>query len=221
MMKKLLITIGSCALVGMSAASFAATADSSNVNDTSAPFIGGTVGFARANYGDLDKALYDAAPSSSQGGVDAGAYIGWHFNQYFDAQVGYLYLPTNKYSGGGNSLSLKTQAIDLLGKAYLPLSNLSSSITTPVSVYAQAGAAYVFSKFDGDVQGASFTVDKHDGLEPAYGVGVAYSFNKNVVADINWLQIYGPKVSAGDSSLKSPLINTINLGLTYRFTNLS
>src|SRR3990167_6535109 len=232
-MKKLLITIGSCALLGISASAFAV---SNGVTDNSGFFVGGSLGLARANFGALDsdaKQDVQTWPSYSylQGGVSAGAYAGWHFNQYFDAQLGYLYLPSNKYSasdglGDSENATFKTQAIDVLGKAYLPLSQISPSLTSNFSVYAQGGMAYVMSRTSENVNLNIINVTgssslKRNAIEPAYGLGAAYAFNPHVVVDVNWLQIYGPKNSSVGPgvSLRSPLINTVNLGLTYRFVN--
>lgn len=220
--KKIAVIVGVSALT-FATAGFAANHNtvsaSDNPNTTSGPFLGANIGLARAYYGDLDKALREGSTSEHQGGFAAGVFGGYHINQYLDGELGYLYLPTNKYSFGEGEIKLKTQAVYGLAKAYLPLALVNESLS-PLSLYGEGGVAYVMSKMTGSVPGLSFDLGHKNSWEPMYGAGVAYSVNQNAVINIGWTQIYGPKVKTSDNSLKSPLVNVASIGFTYRFVNL-
>lgn len=176
--------------------------------------VGGSLGFARADYGNTLKDFVKLAPSYSthQGGFAGRAFVGYRFNQYIQTEFGYDYFPNNKYEASAGSQSVtfkeKTQAIDLIAKGMLPLGNFD--------LFATAGGAYVWSKVTGSSNVPGFTIGdaKKSQLRPTYGAGVAYNINPNVAIDASWKQIYGSKTTASDTSLKTPMINYFGLGVT-------
>lgn len=233
------------AALGLSTVALADNAGTGlNVNNTQGFYVGVQGGIARADYGNDIKNFVAAFPSSSyhQGGFGGRAFAGWHFNQYFDTELGYDYLPNNKYSASdvfGNTVDFKqkTYAFDLVAKASLPLEMVSTSLSN-FSVYVKGGAAYVHATTDVNANiattaaapivpidtnalialGAGQVVTNVNGsisksaVMPTYGAGVAYSFNKNVVLDLSWTQIYGKRTVD-----HTPMTNFLGLGLTYRF----
>lgn len=220
---KFAVMVGAAALT-VATAGFAASHNGGSFdNPNAAPgvFLGGNLGLARANYGDLNTALKKNTKIDQRGGFAGGVFGGYHFNEYLDAEIGYLYLPTNKYSNANEKMKLRTQDIYALGKVYLPLAMIQPSLSH-ISLYGEGGAALTMSEFKGSskFQGSSFDTAKKKSWEPMYGAGVAYSINQNAVIDLGWTQIYGPKVSKDDTSLKAPLVNMAMVGFTYRFTNL-
>lgn len=182
-------------------------------------YVGLQAGVAKADYGSAVKDAVDQAPyhDSKEGGAAARVLAGWSFNQYFAAETGYDFLPTNDYSvstaSGSQVVDVKdkTHAVDLVGKASLPVSE-------NVSLYAKAGGAYVKARSNEATANAEQTTSS---IEPTYGLGVAYHINQNVGIDASWTQIYG-KDSTFDSTnntytLNTPMINFLGLGVSYKF----
>jgi OOP family OmpA-OmpF porin len=189
-----------------------------SVNNDPGLYVGLQAGVAKADYGNSVKDRVDEVRNhdSTEGGAALRVLTGWNFNQYFAAEAGYNFLPTNDYSTStpvsGNQVTdfkEKTYAVDLVGKASLPLNE-------HFDIYAKAGGAYVKAKANETPSGYEATTSS---IEPTYGLGVAYHVNQNVGLDASWTQIYG-KDSYTDSdptTLNTPLINFLGLGVNYKF----
>lgn len=193
------------------------------------PYLGGQIGYGNVNQGGFSKSQIDMAvggigatshTSSSDTGVAGRVFGGYQFNPYLAAEMGYSKFSdaTAKASAtlDGSSLTergtIKTYAVDLVGKAILPLPNC-------FNVYGKAGVAYLSETADvsvtlkdpteGTLRAKGSDTDHH--LYPTYGAGIGYDVTKNLVADVSWNHI--------QKTGKSNLANTdlYAVGLAYNF----
>lgn len=218
-------TLKKCILpmVCVSAAAFALNANA----ECAGPYVGGQLGWGNIHQNGFDSipavpgGLGTVSNSSKDSGLAGRVFGGYQFTQNFAAEMGYTKFKnmTAKMVATdalNNSLTLngtvKTDAVDLVGKFILPLQN-------GFQVYAKAGAAYLREQASVDstvaVGGLSATAKgsktEHKVL-PTFGVGAGYEVAKNLVADVSWNRIQ--KVG-NSSNLNST--DFVGVGLTYNF----
>lgn len=175
---------------------------------------------------DAGLSVASSGGSSKETGVAGRLFAGYQFNDNFAAELGYSKFSnakSNAYATGVDSVSslaesvsigttTKSYAVDLVGKAILPLQNC-------FNVYGKLGVAYLNERVDlnvSDVENGvtlsneSFSASEHKVL-PTFGVGAGYEINQNLAADLSWNHIQ--KVGNTDLTNK----DMIALGLTYRF----
>jgi OOP family OmpA-OmpF porin len=176
------------------------------------PYIGGQVGYG--NVDGKDRSSGNLHTEYHANNLTGRLYAGYQFDPNFGAEIGYtkfgsvtekfklINIPVNS--------TLKTNVVDIVGKAIYPIAN-------QVSLYGKLGAAYVMQDFDVNMdkikdKGLSKVTSSHDHkLLPTASVGLAYAFNDNVSADLSYTRIQ----KIGDTPIKS--INFAGLGLTYNF----
>ncbi|MES2141973.1 MAG: outer membrane beta-barrel protein [Pseudomonadota bacterium] len=163
----------------------------------------------------------DAADATnlSNNGLAGRLAIGYQFNQNFAVEMGYLQLNKKKVNGtiGADltpaSISLKENAIDLAGKAILPIAN-------NLNVYGKLGVAYLTTTVNGkttengnpatyDLNGAA-NIAKHK-WAPEAAIGVSYDITPNVSVDTSWTRIQ----PVGNNRPGS--IDFVAVGLGYNF----
>ncbi len=139
------------------------------------------------------------ATNLSNNGLAGRLAIGYQFNQNFAVEMGYLQLNKKKVNGilgekpdiAPASVSLKQNAIDLVGKAILP-------VASNLNVYGKLGVAYLTTTVDGkstldgnsvkfDLNGVA-GIDKHK-WAPEAALGVSYDITPNVSVDTSWTRI--------------------------------
>lgn len=189
---------------------------------------------------DLPKGLTFQSFNSSTSKANAIAgrlFTGYQFNSNFAAELGWTKFSNvdSKFSGRITQASLapigkpaglrplqvpnnlqqgkttvKTDAIDLVAKGILPVSD-------KVSVYGKAGAAYVLARGNASAtvrSGKKAVVvkgsDSEHKLMPTFGAGVSYDFNPNLSADLSYNRIQ--KVG-GSSNINST--DLVSVGLIY------
>lgn len=180
--------------------------------------------------------------SSDEGGFSGRLFAGYNFNEYFGIEGGYTSLAKNNYgyniaysySGGSynynRQASFDTSAVDLVGKAYLPLKQLSNSLVN-FKLSARLGVAYVTQNISSSYR---FT-EKSSGEEiiniknnsditnrswqPTYGLGAEYDVNKNISIDLSWIHVDGDNknIKVADFKDFSAASDLISLGVIYRF----
>ena len=149
--------------------------------------------------------------SKSLGGLGGSAFAGYNFNRYLGAEMGVAHYAPSKYNATSvtNSQSLKysMNAIDLVGKAYLPIGE------SGFNAYALGGVARVNSKqklnstISGVAHSSSTTTNK---FRPVYGLGMSYDVNSSVTTNAEFTQIKGNgKTSA------VPTANMLTLNVAY------
>lgn len=146
--------------------------------------------------------------STKDTGIAGRIAAGYQFDDTWAAELGY-----SKFSNAtdkGNvlglpySATLKTSAVDLVGKASLPLQN-------GFSVYGKAGIAYLMESVNGSVANVNLGHDSEHKVFPTFTVGTAYDFTPNVVGDISWNRIQ----KVGSSDLNST--DLVGVGISYYF----
>ncbi len=207
MLKKVLTT----AVLGVSALGvMAANAAAPGV------YVTGQLGYANTHMNDKSniaaiKGIFpftaNAADATnlSNNGLAGRLAIGYQFNQNFAVEMGYLQLNKKKVNGtvkdeqsgitSPASLSMHQNAIDLVGKSILPL-------TDKVNVYGKLGVAYLTTtikgKFDvaekgvnvpatADLNGSA-GISKHK-WAPEAAIGVSYDITPNMSVDTSWTRI--------------------------------
>lgn len=198
---------------------------------------------ARAEEGSNVRAAYNNA---NEGGFSGRLFGGYNFNDYFGVEIGYSEYAKNSYDSLVSSRetssfvgyqdrivnsSFKTSAFDLLGKAYLPLKNITPALA-PVNLYAKLGMAYVIQK----VNVGSHLLNRYDSgssvvedpdfrnmtnrkWQPTYGVGAAYALTNKVALDASWTRIQGSGGSIGTGNFNgfTAETNLFALGVVYHF----
>jgi OOP family OmpA-OmpF porin len=151
--------------------------------------------------------------SHTLGGLGGRVFAGYNFNRYFGAELGVARYAPSKYDSnstdGNGAVSLKynMNAIDLVGKAYLPIGE------SGFNAYALGGVARVNSKqkadvtFDGAKSSYSETTNK---FRPIYGLGVSYDVSNSVTTNAEFTQIKG-----NGKSSSVPTANMLTLNVAY------
>jgi OmpA-OmpF porin, OOP family len=223
MLKKVLTT----AVLGVSALSvMAANAAAPGV------YVTGQLGYANTHMKDKSNFTnYPFTPNAadainlSNNGLAGRLAMGYQFNQNFAVEMGYLQLNKKKVNGtipNGEeatlpaSLSLHQNAIDLVGKSILPL-------TDKFNVYGKLGVAYLTTTIKGksnahpginvpataDLNGVA-GIAKHK-WAPEAAVGVSYDFTPNMSVDTSWTRIQ----PLGKN--RPGAIDFVAVGLAYNF----
>ncbi len=196
----------------------------------------------KLNYVDEErKDFYD----SDEGGFSGGLFVGYNFNRYFGIEGGYTQFAKNTYRITHSAYSynfnasvqhnveanFKTDAWSLVGKGYLPLDTLGYNGLANVDLYAKLGFAYVTQQIDinqsfyqVDSMGHEMHASRHDSSRvnewrPTFGIGIGYSFNKNLIMDVSWTQTLGKGDLNHSSSFEdfTPRANLFAVGLAYSF----
>lgn len=182
-------------------------------------YAGGALGWSAQN------TTGDSSTSISKNGLGGNAFVGYQFNPYIAAEIGYLYFhnthaKSTYYLPPGPSAHVtapitvdttaKDQAVDAVAKAILPLPN-------GFDLYAKGGAAYVdysvsshaSAKNGGNSVVYSSSTSTHP-IRPVYGVGVSYNITQNISADLGWTHLQKTNDMVPNADL-------VGLGLTYHF----
>ncbi|MDQ8038860.1 MAG: outer membrane beta-barrel protein [Rickettsiella sp.] len=170
-------------------------------------YVAGQLGYANTHMGnkthiaDLNKPseLPYFTPNSanitnlSNNGLAGRLAIGYQFNQNFAVEMGYLQLNKKKVDGNADeipaSASLHQNAIDLVGKGILPISD-------KFNVYGKLGVAYLTTSIKDkvDFEQATYDLNKAAGIAkhkwaPEAAVGMSYDITPNVSVDTSWTHI--------------------------------
>ncbi len=194
-------------MVGVFAAPAEGTGDSHNTKkplarDTyykSGYYLGLNVGRAKADM--ADKTGY----SKKNTGFASSAYFGYDINHYLAVELGYLYLPTVKYTNGPSSdinISHHAFATNILGKY---------PIGEGFSVYAKLGGALVRAKQTGGDQ----SDQTQNAAVLAYGGGIDYVF-----ANVGGLHLdldYYHTSKKDTKTIDVPAENIATIGIRYQF----
>lgn len=207
-------------------------------------YLGVQAGTARADESKLNNALLavfnevgEDMPSgstltytSSEGGFSGRIFGGYNFTRYFGIEAGYSKIANNSYdityssigNSGTSKLTLKTDAIDVVAKGYLPLDMLTDTLSENLNLYGKAGLAYVNHKAESSrSQTGAATITSTDSKKqyrPVFGVGASYNFTKEVAMDISYTRIQGKGDLLADGFKNySPAVNMLALGVSYTF----
>jgi len=173
------------------------------------PYVGGQFGYGNTDYAWQDGWNFNSTSTDSSG--PAGRIFGgYQFNRYFTIELGYLQFSAahvkyyNIFTGQQSySGSVNENAIDLMAKGILP-------ITDKFNAYAKLGAAYVTAKttyvpYDSFMIGETY----HEVL-PAGAIGISYDITPNVPVDLSYMHIQ----HGGDIDYSAEFFS---LGIAYHF----
>jgi opacity protein-like surface antigen len=195
-----------------------------NAHAVSNAYIGGQLGYSNVHQANplsmwtLSSQTVVNKSSNNDTGVAGRIFGGYQVNKYFSAELGLA-----KFSNATSKLvfntpgfnysqkdTIKTNAIDLVAKAILP-------IKEKVSIYGKLGAAYVIQNDDYNdnysstaIPAAQFKGNTNTKqLLPTFGVGASYAFTPNIAADISYNRIQ----ETNNSKINS--IDFYSVGLIY------
>lgn len=127
--------------------------------------------------------------------------IGYQFNRNFAVELGYTDFGKFNVSNGSGSGDWKSDGVGLSLVGILPMDNRWS-------LYGKIGAFYSDTRIN-NIPG----VNSDKRTNGTAGLGVSYDFGNRVVGKAEW-NYYN---DVGESSTGKPTINTVTLGLAYRF----
>jgi hypothetical protein len=206
MNKKLLVS-AFAAIAAVSVGSTALAADSS-----SSLYVGAAAGYGDTHWGNLNGGLNSVGLSGfSDTGFAGTVYAGFDFNQYLAVQTGYVYFPNAKASVLGNTATIKTYGVDVLGKITVP-------VTGNLGLFAEAGPGYLHSSgsASGTVVGStgSINLGSTGNVNLVYGFGANYLFTPNLVADVSFTRFNG---HAKLDNNYQPDADLYAVGVSYKF----
>lgn len=171
-------------------------------------------------------------------GVTGRVAVGYDFNKYLGLEAGFgmfssynreftatgVGLPGQKVLGNAETKT-SLYAADLLAKATLPIDNFYA--------FVEGGAAYVHAHYNAlnvpfvnksvhpVITGVSneWKSGSNGSIRPKAGVGVGYKISDNVGVDVSYDRIFATGNNSKTITDKAyvPNINTVMLGLTYKF----
>lgn len=174
------------------------------------PYVGGQIGWGKVELEDT------SFRNLKDNGLAGRVFGGWLLNKNFGLEAGYTRFHDVSLSSSHSFYSvngkLETYAIDLVGKAIIPLQH-------GFSVYGKLGVAYLNQSVNmkmssGRFSQTSFSVSEHN-YYPTFGLGLGYDITQNVVADVSYSRIQRVGSSHAYDSLSST--NFVGFGLTYKF----
>jgi OmpA-OmpF porin, OOP family len=181
-------------IVGLAAAAVALPASAQQRFDSSAAYLGLSVGQAKFS---------DACEGASALGVTCDnkdtafrIFGGYQFHPNIAVELGYADLGKATASGPGGTASAEASAFDLVGVLSWPVGNA-------FSVYGKLGL------YHGEVEGGGALGGSSDsGTDLTYGLGAQFNVGRNVGLRAEW-QRYND-VSGSD-------IDVLSIGVLYRF----
>lgn len=147
------------------------------------------------------------------------AFVGYDFTSMWGLELGYTYLFSKAeiFHSGVRLASVRTQAIDLVGR-------MTAQLDDTFNIYAKAGIGYLMSHGLQDVDPCfvPFMADDNDfhTITPVFGVGFGWNVTPNVVVDLSWTHFVGDQdlemTSASQITEFQPQVDNIMLGISYK-----
>ncbi len=139
-------------------------------------------------------------------GFAARPYIGYQFSPYASAEIGYVFLPTLKYTSdtGGAAFRVSTNAFDLLIGGKFPLGE-------GFAVYGKVGAAML--KSTQSISGAGST--NQNATVFAYAGGIDYAFAN--IGGLHMILDYYHTDDKNTNTFQIPALHMYSAGIYYLF----
>lgn len=155
---------------------------------TTGAYIGGGLGLSgMENVAD--------AQMKNDSGLGGRAFAGYNFNRYFGLEGAYstFYKTTYLLNDFQNlSIDYKLNALSLVAKGYLPLSEDNTT-----NLYGLLGVAQSYADIDAKYHQTSIFSDSDTGVVPVFGLGASYDMNKHFTTSLEG-SFFGKK--EGDAS---------------------
>lgn len=147
---------------------------------------------SKLGWGTYDQSSCNGIVDCDNESFSAGAFLGYEFNNYISAELGYDYLGNIKDNFGSSKVDGTLSAITVMPKFTLP-------VTDRFGVFAKVGGAYM-------------EVDHHDDFVTTGALGAEYKINWNtsVSAEYQHYDVNGGVNSNTDA-------NFVSLGIKYKF----
>ena len=222
-MKKVVVAFVSAAAlatIGMAAASdsMAAPEQSQSNMNSAGVFVSGNVGYDK-----FDESKYPLFTQYKNTGFAWNTTLGYQYNRYVAAEVGYTSFANVTGSGSQNVSGITTNesgkinnifGIDLLAKGILP-------VNSKFNVFAKAGAMYLDGKASGTVNARNASYNGGGTLKrwvPEFGVGAGYYVKRNVELSVQGLTTLAVKGSGtGINNVTMPATYIGLAGVSYKF----
>lgn len=186
----------------------------------SGAYFGGQLGYGMTHqpgFTNTDVSRLTAySRSNTPNGLAGRVFGGYDVTTNFSAEMGFTKfsnatakLTATAPASGTLKETVKTYAVDLVGKATMPLQD-------GFNIYGKAGVAYLHGAGNVTLSTVGTTLNGRTSVDrkflPTFGAGVGYEINKNVSADASWTHIQ----KVGSTNF---LKNTdfFGLGLGYHF----
>lgn len=179
-------------------------------------YIGGSVG--RSNIDD-DIAGPGLITSGTVDGNDTGfkLYGGYQFNQHFGVELAYVDLGTANYSGTFGGSPVTGGKVDIWGLGLFAVGIWP--VSPGFSLFGKLGLFSWEAKWS-DVTGGTPFSSTDNGSDLAGGLGMSYSFTRNLSARVEWERF---KAGGGEdffgfpNATGSATIDLLSVGIVYKF----
>jgi opacity protein-like surface antigen len=233
--KLLVLSAAGAAAVGMTAVAMAGGPD--QVVPVAAPpapisgvYLEGNLGYARVNWGDtigVDNSVVNWNTDGSRnlrGGITFGFDLGYQWNQYWAAEIGWYYLPATTLAHpnlttitgstiSADSFKTRSWAAYLAAKIMIPLMMVPGS-----ALYFKGGVAYRRIRFSNSLQFSDTNAYK---WTPMFAVGLQWMFMHSWIFDLQYMRFVGgrfnniPSFSGLDTFVPAANLFTVSLGYMF------
>lgn len=199
------INIGKILAGLLSATAFGATTYA--LANESGSYVGVQAGYGAQRIESVATITSPIIQANRKNGIAGRIYGGYKFNENLAVELG-----GSKYSNAtwkalnNTTITLKTYAVDLLAKGIVPISD-------KVSVFGQAGAAYVKANISAP---NNTTLQSANFVRPKVALGAEYAINENLSANVTASRIF-KKGSVTDNKYL-PNLDMATIGLQYQIS---
>jgi opacity protein-like surface antigen len=211
-MKKILIA-SAVAMLSLTAAALASDVleEMPYVTPTVIPstdlYFGIEGGYGMTNW----KTFANNTQFTKDSGIVSRVFLGYDFSKYWAVEFGYTHFfnTAKKTIDNSNYNEMKTQVVDLVGKLKVPAND-------DTNFYAKFGVDYLITTVNKTGNNLLLMGEKtwHE-FDIAYGIGVDYSINPNVVINLEWMR-HGSKILVSDEHIQ-PYTDAFMAGIRYKF----
>jgi hypothetical protein len=202
---------------------------------TPGAYLGLGLGYGKQNTPSSKKiATPQIKQTNTQGGIAGRVFAGYNINKYFGVEGSLVKLSNATYQSRGHnvpfdgsnynsnaSLTYKMAALDLVGKAYLPIQD------SGVNLYALGGAAIVRATTEASLHIKNVTANQviangsssktQTTVRPVLGAGVSYDIpNTQLTTGVEYSHTFGKgNVKTSTSAIPSTDLVTVNLAYNF------
>ncbi|MEM1243857.1 MAG: outer membrane beta-barrel protein [Pseudomonadota bacterium] len=158
-------------------------------------YVGGQGGWAHYASDDF--------PGIKRNSFTLGGFVGYNFNQYLAAELGYKYIDGPK-AGNDEILGadVYSNLITFMGRFNIPL-------TQSISAFAKAGGAWMRTDADLNFLGITIANEHESRVRPIVAGGLEYRLNQSIGLNAQYTRVFGGG--------KLPSYDLVTGGITYYF----
>lgn len=190
------------ALASMTANAANAVDNNFSANDITPFYVSGQAGYVGTHLSENNE-----GPMTNNDGLAYRLAAGYNINKYFAIETGYFRINShtvNSISDQPFDISVNQNAIDILGKVSVPVSN-------NVSIYGKVGAAYLVTDISDNIDDTvNFNSSKHT-IAPEVAGGISFDISKDMAVDASLTHIQPM------ASRKIGNIDYLSVGFKYNF----